>query len=106
MPAGVGAAADSEDEAPATGSAGGAASDPWSGLLQAGMALLQQITGPARPDGPARPAAAATPRSVVQSLVRRDERTGETYVKLPVPSPEVVDQALRAVSALLEGLRR
>jgi hypothetical protein len=40
------------------------------------------------------------------SLVYRDERTGETYLKLPVPAPEVLDQALQAMSALLEGLRR
>ena len=95
-----------EDEVVGAGTAGGAAADPWSGLLQAGMALLQQVTGAARQDGPARPAPATNPQSVVQSLVQRDERTGETFVKFPVPPPEVVDQALRAVSALLESLRR
>jgi hypothetical protein len=36
----------------------------------------------------------------------RDERTGETYLKVPVPKPEVLDQALRAVGALLESLRK
>ena len=36
----------------------------------------------------------------------RDEHTGETYLKLPVPSSEVLDQALRAVAGLLEGLRK
>jgi hypothetical protein len=82
------------------------AADPWSGLLQAGMALLQQFAGGSRngtADGPNRTALSA--RSFA-SLVQRDERTGETFVKLPVPPPEVLDQALRAVGALLEGLRR
>jgi hypothetical protein len=35
--------------------------------------------------------------------VTRDERTGETYVKLPVPPPEVLDRALQAFGALLES---
>jgi superfamily II DNA or RNA helicase len=70
------------------------ATDPWSGLLQAGMALLHQFAGSTRKGG--QPALE----------VQRDERTGESYVKLPVPAPEVLDQALRAVGALLENMRR
>jgi hypothetical protein len=38
--------------------------------------------------------------------VVHDERTGERYLKLPVPPPDVLDQALRAVGTLLESLRR
>jgi superfamily II DNA or RNA helicase len=72
------------------------AADPWSGLLQSGMALLQQFAGAAR-GGEQRQAALP---------VQRDERTGETYVKVPVPPPELLDQALRAVNALLENLRK
>ena len=73
-----------------------AASDPWTGLLQAGMSLLQQLAAPAT-NGRANEA---------PSLVQRDEKSGETYLRLPVPSPEVLDQVLRGVGALLEGLRR
>ncbi len=73
--------------------------DPWSALLQTGMALLQQlgIGGAAAPsaNGPA-------PRSLVQ----RDEQTGESYIKLPVPPPEVVQQALQAFGALLQSFRK
>jgi hypothetical protein len=36
----------------------------------------------------------------------RDERSGETYLKVPMPQPEVLEQALRAVGTLLESLRR
>ena len=75
--------------------------DPWAGLLQVGVALLQQLSGP-RDGGASGQAAAPT----AKSLVVHDERTGERYVKLPVPPPEVLDQALRAAGALLEGLRR
>jgi hypothetical protein len=38
--------------------------------------------------------------------VARDERTGENYLKFPMPRPEVLDRALQAFSALLEGFRR
>jgi superfamily II DNA/RNA helicase len=82
------------------------AADPWTALLQAGMALLSQVTGAARNGSSGGPATTASPGGMVQSLVKRDEKTGETYLKLPVPAPEVLDQALRAVGALLEGLRK
>jgi hypothetical protein len=70
-----------------------APADPWAGLLQTGMALLQQFA--------ARPTAGGG----LASLVKRDERTGETYLKVPVAKPEVLDQALKAFETLLQGLR-
>ena len=81
------------EETPAAPAVAAAPADPWTGLLQAGMALLQQFA--------AKPAAGGG----LSSLVRRDERTGETYLKMPAPKPEVLDQALQAVQALLQGLR-
>jgi superfamily II DNA or RNA helicase len=75
-----------------------AAADPWASLLQAGMALFQQAT--ATGAGPSDSA----PK--ISTLVRRDERTGESYLHLPVPKPELLENALKAVGALLEGLRR
>jgi superfamily II DNA or RNA helicase len=72
-----------------------AAVDLWSGLLQVGMALLQQFTGPAKPG-----------ESAPLARVCRDERTGETYLRLPVPPPEVVTQAVGALQALLQSLQR
>ncbi len=103
LPVGVGG--DSEDEQAPPSPAG---ADPWSGLLQTGMALLQQFLAPApngsgqvagRPAAPGLPAGAAMPR------VARDEKTGETYLRLPVPSPQVVEQALEAIGNLLRGMR-
>ena len=29
------------------------------------------------------------------SFVQRDEKSGETYLRLPMPSPELLDQVLR-----------
>jgi hypothetical protein len=67
------------------------------------MALLQQLAG-ATGNGSA---GGGGPRSSAASpLVVRDERTGESYLKLPLPQPEVLENALKAVGALLEGLRR
>jgi superfamily II DNA or RNA helicase len=75
-----------------------AAEDPWAGLLQVGMALLQQLAGGAR--------GGAGDGKGGGTAVVRDERTGEAYLKVPLPQPEVLENALKAVGALLEGLRK
>jgi superfamily II DNA or RNA helicase len=101
--AGMQAEPDLDDEAMA-GRTGFAANDAWSGLLRAGMALFQQITRPASPGGPSPQPSAARSLEPIASLVKRDDRTGETYLKLP--PPDVIDQALRALGTWLEGLRK
>jgi superfamily II DNA or RNA helicase len=94
------AVADGEPEPEPAPAGPAAVTDPWSSLLQTGMALLQQFaTAP-------RPAAAGAVASPAGPLVERDPQTGATYFRVPVPPPEVLDQALKAVGALLEGLRR
>jgi hypothetical protein len=40
------------------------------------------------------------------ATVMRDPATGETYLKVPVPEPELVEPALRAVGTALEALRK
>ena len=72
------------------------ADNPWSGLLQAGMALLQQMSPPKNGEL----------KSTVKPLVQRDAKTGESFLRLPVPAPDVVEQALKALGSLLEGLRK
>jgi hypothetical protein len=99
-PVGAGLVADEEPEEAPTAAA--APANPWAGLLQVGMALLQQVSTAAQPGAPD----SSRPASLGGSLVTRDERTGETFLKVPVPKPEVLDQALRAVGALLESLRK
>jgi superfamily II DNA or RNA helicase len=78
-----------------TAAAPAPAGDAWAGLLQVGMALLQQVA-----------AGQGTGTAAGKSLVVHDERTGERYLKLPAPPPEVLDQALSAIGALLESLRK
>ena len=71
--------------------------DPIANLLQTGIAFLQELATVARPGSPSM-------RGL--SFVSRDERTGETYLKVPIPKPEVLDKAPEAISALLESFRR
>ena len=68
--------------------------DPWTALLRAGAALIEQF---ARPAADGKPAAAG-------ALVRTDETTGEPYLRLPVPPPQVLEQALGSLQALLGRL--
>jgi superfamily II DNA/RNA helicase len=77
-----------------------ATGDPWSGLLTTGLSVLEQLTATSR----AKTAGANGPSR--QSFVRRDERTGESYLRFPIPSQEVLDRTLGAVAALLEGFRK
>lgn len=90
----VAAAAATEEEAGEAETAAAPAADPWSGLLQVGMALLHQVA-----------AGQGTGTTAGKSLVMQDERTGERYLRLPAPPPEVLDQALNAIGALLQSLR-
>ncbi len=52
------------------------ADDPWSMLAAAAQTLVQRLTQPSEPGRP--------------SLIGRDEATGEPYLRLPVPTPEVL----------------
>ncbi|HEX5243256.1 MAG TPA: DEAD/DEAH box helicase [Tepidisphaeraceae bacterium] len=76
-----------------------ASADPWSGLLQTGLSLLQQLAR-------GKSSADRGQESGGLNIVHRDPKTGESYLKIPAPSPEVVDRILGAVSAFLEQLRR
>ena len=100
-PLGVEVTAETEEETSPAPTVLQPASDPWTGLFQSGLALLQQLATP----GGGKPAPSNN-GPVPRSLVQRDERTGETFLKLPVPPPEVLNQALQAFGALLQSLRK
>ncbi len=69
--------------------------NPWAGLLQVGAALLQQlVANPQTPSGGGNGSAA--------SFVRKDEQTGEQYMRFPMPPPDVLNQAMGAASVASE----
>jgi superfamily II DNA or RNA helicase len=80
------------------GEAPARADDPWAGLVQTGMAFLQNL------------AAASTTASKTKSsgdnsgnpLVARDPRSGEAYLKLPMPDPDTLQQIMTLLSGLLK----
>jgi len=39
-------------------------------------------------------------------VVERDPRTGQGYLKVPLPSPEVLDRALHAIGSMLQQFKR
>ena len=100
------AAADVAEEAAAPRAAPAALADPFAGLLQTGVALLQQLAGAARPAATAARVRGAPQAGQGLSFLARDERTGESYLRFPMPNPEVLDRALQAFSTLLEGFRK
>ncbi len=77
--------------------------NPWTGLLQQGAALLQHLAAASSTANGAGTPAAASLKG--QSFIHRDASTGEPYLRIPMPKPEVLDQALRTLSALLDSLR-
>ena len=72
--------------------------EPMARLLETGLALLRGIAGAGAAPGEA----AARPR--VETI--RDEATGETYLKMPMPRRETVDRLAAALGALLAELRQ
>jgi superfamily II DNA or RNA helicase len=76
------------------------ATDPLGDLLRTGLDLLDQFAAAA---GTGQAATGATPSRLFERI--RDERSGQSYVKIRMPEPEVVDRVAQALQALLESLR-
>ncbi|HEY3324019.1 MAG TPA: DEAD/DEAH box helicase [Planctomycetota bacterium] len=88
------------DDEPATTPAAAAAPAPaaqWQNLIASGRALLdgleRVVSAAQQPATPGAPAPASP-------LVETDARTGQSYLKLPMPSPETVQK----IAALLQRL--
>ena len=76
----------------ATGPASG-----WAAVVQTGVALLEQLAAASH--------AAGDSSAEGLRFVHRDPQTGEDYVRIPVPSPEVLDQVLQMIGALVDRCR-
>jgi SNF2 family DNA or RNA helicase len=73
--------------------------DPLGGLLRAGLELLTHVASAA---GTGRPT--DTPVSSVFERIR-DVNSGQSYLKIRMPGPEVMDRVAGALQALLESLK-
>ena len=73
------------------------AGDPWSGLLQTGLNLLEQLAAASR-------SAPDQPEGL--RFVERDPQSGRDYLRIPMPSAEILDRALETIGALLDRVRR
>jgi superfamily II DNA or RNA helicase len=93
-----------------TAAPGASPADPWTGLLQTGLALLEKLAAASRQESSRSASSDSSPANAAPSsglsIIHRDAQTGETFLKFPVPSAEVVDQVLGAVSALLERFKK
>jgi hypothetical protein len=90
------------DEAPEPAAADPAldeAADPLTDLLRTGLELLTHLGSAADTGRVAEPA----PPPVVERI--RDERGGQSYLKIRMPPPEVMDRVVGALQALLESLK-
>ena len=92
-------AADAEGEPPPPAAAPPGPGDPWAGLLQTGLELLGQLTGGASRPGRAGDGAAALFERV------QDVGTGQGYLKIRMPPPDVVERLAGALQALLASMR-
>ncbi len=76
------------------------ADNPFAGLLQAGLAFLQQAVA----------APAKTPKSKTPppsgAAVLRDDATGEQFLRIPMPKPEMMNEVASALQTLLKAFTR
>jgi superfamily II DNA or RNA helicase len=76
------------------------AADPLGSLLRTGLDLLTQFAAAA---GAGQAPTGATPARLFERI--RDEGSGQSYLKIRMPEPEVVDRVTQALQTFLERLR-
>jgi len=96
--------------------------EAWAPLIEAGRALFEGLasamqqttarepsasgTGGARSRGRGRgDSASGGLAGAASSFIARDERTGQNYLRLPVPSPDVLGRIASVLSTMAEGQR-
>jgi superfamily II DNA or RNA helicase len=77
-------------------SAAQAAAAAWTPLLNAGVKLVEALAAASHGSGNGG-------GKVLSSLVETDARTGRSYLRLPMPKPEVVQQLSEALTKLISG---
>jgi superfamily II DNA or RNA helicase len=99
-------AAETTSHGPSVAPAGEIRPAPLAGLLQTGLRLLEDLAVASRSASTNGSENRPLPVGLTASFIGRDPQTGQSFLKLPMPKPEVLDQALQAIGALLEGWSR
>jgi len=73
-------------------------------LLQSGARFLMDLSRAVSQPAPAAGAAEAGDARAVGSLIERDETTGRSCLKIPLPEPEVLTQLVSGLGQLLAGI--
>jgi hypothetical protein len=74
-------------------------------LLRTGFQVVEQfLTAAQAQDGGRAPRSNGVGTRPFETV--RDERTGERYLKVRMPAPDIVDRLTQTLQALLETLRR
>ena len=73
--------------------------DPWGPLIDVGLKLVETLAAASDANGTKQNGASP-------SWIETDTRTGQRYLKLPVPEPAAVQRLADALSGFLSGLRR
>lgn len=81
------------------GSSPATPADPWAALMQTGVTLLEQVAAASR-------ASSSEPGRDGLRIVQRDPGTGQDYLRIPMPSAEVLDRALTTLGEMLGRFKR
>lgn len=80
------------------------AEDPWNEVVSVGLSLLEKlgraVAAGQGPGGPGEPT-----RTLAAGLISREEETGQAFLKLPVPRPEVLRQVIELLSSFAGSMK-
>lgn len=95
--------AEPEEDRPAASVPVQSVDNPLAGLLQQGLAFLEQLAAATKPQNGSK---SRNGQNRPTFETAKDERTGQTYLKLPLPDPNVLNQAYAAIHTLMESFRK
>jgi hypothetical protein len=79
-----------------------APADPLTGLIQNGLALLEQFVDASRARAKSQTEAAKPSFGGIK--VVQDEEADQAHLRIPLPKPEVMEKAVQALAALLKNV--
>ena len=91
--------------APTASSEPSSLQNPWEPLLSAGLKLIETLAAASRGNGSGGEPPNDPPQAIA-SWIEKDARTGRSYLKLPVPDPQAIQQLGAALSRLVAGLTK